>query len=181
MQSKRPRAGAILINPNYTHILLVTGGCRKPTNPRRVTYTLPKGKIEPHEQKAQAAHREVLEETGYDCDGLVNGDHCYEERKVGRQMITCYFVENVPLNYEFKAECPYEVNGHLFVPLHPSALRRTGVILSACVKAFLPGVRRFCQLKREEQQKQKEMPVKKKKRRRRGGDRRGSEVWVPVV
>lgn len=54
-----------------TKVLLVKGY-------RGSTWGFPKGKIDKDEDKVSCAVREVLEETGYDCSALIDGNEYLE-------------------------------------------------------------------------------------------------------
>ena len=149
-----PRAGGVLINSAYTHILLV-----KPDK-SQYRYGLPRGKIESGEKLEDAARREIFEETGYDCGDLARGNHysaSYKCNHVGARL-QLYFVENVPEDYYFYPECRYEIFGYWFVSLDDitdNGLFRLSCgkfidIFSRGVKSSLPDVKAFCCQKRKE-------------------------------
>ena len=119
-------------------------------------YGFPRGKIEPGEKLEEAARREILEETGYDCGDLVGGNHhssSYICNRNGASM-KLYFVENVPENHDFVAECSYEICGHWFVPLDEidDQGRFRGIcgnIFTRGVRSCFPDVKAFCRRKRD--------------------------------
>ncbi|KIZ01783.1 putative DCP2 decapping enzyme [Monoraphidium neglectum] len=67
-----PVMGAILLDARMEHVLLVRGfkgaSC----------WGFPRGKIMKDESDADCAVREVMEETGYDLEGLLNSDDFIE-------------------------------------------------------------------------------------------------------
>ena len=61
-----PTYGAIILDQNLTHCLLVQGSSEKST------WGFPKGKINIDEEPVRCAAREVFEEVGYDVSGLID-------------------------------------------------------------------------------------------------------------
>ncbi|TIC66826.1 DCP2-domain-containing protein [Wallemia mellicola] len=102
-KTRVPVCGAIILNPQYTHCLLVKGWKQSSA------WSFPKGKINLDEQHHLCAIREVLEETGYDCTSkLIETD--FIDVAIKDQKIRLYLIQNVDMNTEFKTQTRKEIS-----------------------------------------------------------------------
>ena len=102
-KTRVPVCGAILLNVQMTHCVLVKGW--KPSS----AWSFPKGKINLDERQHLCAIREVLEETGFDCTNKLvkNG---YIDVAIRDQKIRLYIIPNVPMDTEFKTQTRKEIS-----------------------------------------------------------------------
>nr|CAG4639252.1 EOG090X07NG [Daphnia magna] len=89
-----PTFGAILLNEELTHVLLVQGFWSKSS------WGFPKGKVNEGEDPARCAVREVLEETGFDISHLISAKE-FLETTVNDQLTRLYIVPGVPHDTKF--------------------------------------------------------------------------------
>ncbi|XP_014675388.1 PREDICTED: m7GpppN-mRNA hydrolase-like, partial [Priapulus caudatus] len=97
-----PTYGAIMLDTAMESVLLVQGFWSK------VSWGFPKGKVNEEESATRCAAREVLEETGFDVDALINDDD-YVEYALNGQTIRLYIVTGVPLDAEFAPRTRNEI------------------------------------------------------------------------
>nr|CAG4649405.1 EOG090X07NG [Scapholeberis mucronata] len=89
-----PTYGAILLNEELTHVLLVQGFWSKSS------WGFPKGKVNEGEDPARCAVREVLEETGFDISHLISTKE-FLETTVNDQLTRLYIIPGVPHDTKF--------------------------------------------------------------------------------
>ena len=97
-------AGIFLINTQQTHVCMTKSTFNK--------NDFPKGKIDENESEKNAAIRECLEETGYDCSSqLIESDEYkisfevkikHLNNRFSNKLVTMFIVLDVPMDYEFK-------------------------------------------------------------------------------
>ncbi len=97
-------AGVFLINEQQTHV------CMTKTTFNKSDF--PKGKIDENESEKDAAIRECLEETGYNCSSkLVDSDEYkisfevkikHLNNRFSSKLVTMFIVLDVPMDYNFK-------------------------------------------------------------------------------
>lgn len=92
----------ILLTPDLKHVLLVQSFFAKNS------WGFPKGKINEDEDPAHCAAREVFEETGFNCEKLINPNE-YLEFTLNYQYIRLYIVFNVPNDTKFVPRTRNEV------------------------------------------------------------------------
>lgn len=101
-----PVMGAILLDQTLQRVLLVKGW--KST----ACWGFPKGKINKNENEAECAAREVLEETGYDIDGLIRPQDFLEQVLDGKRT-RLYIVPGLdPDTQQFAPKCRGEIGGY---------------------------------------------------------------------
>ncbi|KAK9497696.1 hypothetical protein O3M35_004371 [Rhynocoris fuscipes] len=83
-----PTFGAILLDENMSHVLLVQSYYSKSS------WGFPKGKINKDEPPCQCAIREVYEETGFNIENLIDPKE-YIEAQVNEQLVRLYIVAGV--------------------------------------------------------------------------------------
>nr|ACO14725.1 mRNA-decapping enzyme 2 [Caligus clemensi] len=105
-----PTYGAIILNTDLTHILLVRGFWSK------TSWGFPKGKVNEDEPPYTCAIREVLEETGYNIAPLLHKDQ-YLEIDVHDRTTRLYIVHGVPMTTEFKPRTRNEIRDVKWFPL----------------------------------------------------------------
>jgi mRNA-decapping enzyme subunit 2 len=98
--------GAIVVNPELTHILVVKE--RK----RSKSYSFPKGKKCMNEDGIECAVREVHEEIGYDIQDKI----CTIPITIFNK-ITLYFVFNVKKEYPFRTQTKKEIDEIRWLPI----------------------------------------------------------------
>lgn len=102
-KSSVPTYGAILVDPEMEHVLLVQSYFSKGNN-----WGFPKGKINQNEPPRDAAIRETFEETGFDF-----GIHSEREKKfqrfINEGMVRLYLVKNVPKDFNFAPQTRKEI------------------------------------------------------------------------
>eukprot|EP00096_Caligus_rogercresseyi_P004418 TRINITY_DN18674_c0_g1_i1.p1 TRINITY_DN18674_c0_g1~~TRINITY_DN18674_c0_g1_i1.p1 ORF type:complete len:337 (-),score=65.42 TRINITY_DN18674_c0_g1_i1:79-1089(-) len=105
-----PTYGAIILNQDLTHILLVRGYWSK------TSWGYPKGKVNEDEPPHTCAIREVLEETGYNIAPLLHKDE-YLEIDVHDRTTRLYIIPGVPMSTEFKPRTRNEIRDVKWFPL----------------------------------------------------------------
>lgn len=105
-----PVCGAILLNRSLTHCVLVKGWSS------RAGWGFPRGKINKEEKDANCAIREVLEETGFDIEPLLDESH-YVERTIRGQRVRLFVVPGVPDDAVFVPQTRKEISASFPLPL----------------------------------------------------------------
>lgn len=101
-KSRVPVRGAILLNPDLDHCVLVRG------MKASASWSFPRGKINQDEEDDVCAVREVLEETGFDASKLINPDW-YIEQSIRNQNIRLYVIPGVPFDTHFAPRTRNEI------------------------------------------------------------------------
>ncbi|CAM9665427.1 unnamed protein product [Choristocarpus tenellus] len=104
-----PTAGCILLNKDMTKLVLVKSWKGKGRG-------LPKGKINQGETPSAAAVREVLEETGYNAEGMTSEKKSFTVYLNGQQS-TMYIVTGVDENFKFEPQVRKEISAIEWFPL----------------------------------------------------------------
>lgn len=99
-----PVRGAVLLNPELSHCLLVRGWRE------RDAWGFPRGKLSRDEDDAACAAREVAEETGLDVSTLIEPGE-YVEVDIGAQNVRLYIVAGVDMATMFAPTVRYEIGG----------------------------------------------------------------------
>ncbi|XP_075237251.1 m7GpppN-mRNA hydrolase-like [Lycorma delicatula] len=97
-----PTFGAILLNEELTHVLLVQSYWA------RTSWGFPKGKVNKEEDPTKCAVREVLEETGFDISKMINAND-YIESNVNDQLIRLYIVTGISIDTKFQPQTRNEI------------------------------------------------------------------------
>lgn len=103
-----PVAGVIMFNTDKSKFLLCINNLEK--------YSFPKGKVENLEKPRDAAIREALEETGFDCTNIINEKN-YFTFKSSKKHCTYYYVSGVPEDYVFAPQLKGEIKGYKWVSI----------------------------------------------------------------
>nr|ACO10213.1 mRNA-decapping enzyme 2 [Lepeophtheirus salmonis] len=105
-----PTYGAIILNHDLSHILLVRGFWSK------TSWGFPKGKVNEDEPPHTCAIREVLEETGFNIAPLLHKDE-YLEIVVHDRTTRLYIIHGVSMNTDFKPRTRNEIRDVKWFPL----------------------------------------------------------------
>ncbi|XP_046442554.1 m7GpppN-mRNA hydrolase-like [Daphnia pulex] len=105
-----PTFGAILLNEELTHVLLVQGFWSKSS------WGFPKGKVNEGEDPARCAVREVLEETGFDISHLISVKE-FLETTVNDQLTRLYIIPGVPHETKFIPRTRNEIRALQWFPI----------------------------------------------------------------
>nr|CAG4651895.1 EOG090X07NG [Triops cancriformis] len=105
-----PTFGAILLNEEMTHVLLVQGFWSKSS------WGFPKGKVNESEDPAKCAAREVFEETNFDISPLMDPSD-YLETTVHDQLTRLYVVSGVPHATKFTPRTRNEIRSIQWFPV----------------------------------------------------------------
>nr|CAG4650221.1 EOG090X07NG [Sida crystallina] len=166
-----PTYGAILLNENMTHVLLVQGFWSKNS------WGFPKGKVNEDEDPARCAVREVLEETGYDISTIIESRE-FLETTVNDQLTRLYVIPGVPHDSKFVPRTRNEIRAVQWFSLAdlPStkkdAMTKTRLGFgSASFFMVLPFVRLIrnwvaCRSLKQQQQQPSQNSSRKKQRRK---------------
>ena len=105
-----PTYGAIILNQNLSHVLLVQGFWAKNS------WGFPKGKVNEEEEPHHCAIREVLEETGFDISPIISPNQ-FLETVINDQTVRLYVIPGVPTRTEFKPRTRCEIRDVKWFPL----------------------------------------------------------------
>ncbi|XP_068622616.1 m7GpppN-mRNA hydrolase [Battus philenor] len=105
-----PTYGAILLDTELTHVLLVQSYWTK------ASWGFPKGKVNEDEEPWKCATREVLEETGFDISKLINKND-YIEAIIHDQIVRLYIIGNIPRDTKFQPRTRNEIKACEWFPL----------------------------------------------------------------
>ncbi|BES97306.1 unnamed protein product [Nesidiocoris tenuis] len=105
-----PTYGAILLNEDLSHVLLVQSYCSKSS------WGFPKGKINRDELPWQCAIREVLEETGFDIREFMDPTE-YVEATINEQTVRLYVVPGISMDTQFTPKTRNEIKSVSWFPL----------------------------------------------------------------
>lgn len=105
-----PTYGAILLNEDLTHVLLVQSYWAKSS------WGFPKGKVNKEEEPTHCAIREVLEETGFDISNLIDPNE-FIESCINDQLVRLYIITGVQLNTKFQPRTRYEIKAVEWFPI----------------------------------------------------------------
>ncbi|XP_022187015.2 m7GpppN-mRNA hydrolase [Nilaparvata lugens] len=105
-----PTFGAIILNEQLTHVLLVQSYFA------RSSWGFPKGKVNFEEDPAKCAVREVLEETGFDISRYIDPEE-YIESNFYDQMIRLYVICGVSMDTTFKPRTRNEIKAVEWFPI----------------------------------------------------------------
>nr|CAG4647972.1 EOG090X07NG [Moina brachiata] len=105
-----PTYGAILLDEDLTHVLLVQGFWS------RSSWGFPKGKVNEGEDPARCAVREVLEETGFDISNMISAK-VFLETTVNDQLTRLYLIPGVPRNTKFIPRTRNEIRALQWFPI----------------------------------------------------------------
>ncbi|KAI9887259.1 MAG: mRNA-decapping enzyme subunit 2 [Watsoniomyces obsoletus] len=105
-RTRVPVRGAILLNDDMDHVLLVKGWTK------RSSWSFPRGKINKDETDLDCAVREVYEETGYDITeaGLVTDEQSAFEMTLQEQNVKLYVFRGVPMDTQFEPKTRKEIS-----------------------------------------------------------------------
>jgi len=112
-----PTYGAILINEDNTHVLLVQSYWAKSS------WGFPKGKVNEAEDPAHCAVREVYEETGFDITKYLKPD-LYLEAVIHDQLVRLYVIQGVPKSTKFEPRTRYEIKACEWFPISDLPLNK---------------------------------------------------------
>jgi len=101
-RTKVPVFGAILLNITLDKCVLVKGFGNG-------SWGFPKGKINQGESEVECAIREVIEETGFDLNGMVNDKDCIEAI-LRNQKVKLFIVPFIDENTVFEPHTNYEIS-----------------------------------------------------------------------
>ncbi|RLV92374.1 mRNA-decapping enzyme subunit 2 [Spathaspora sp. JA1] len=101
-KSTIPVRGVALLNHDLTEVVLVKGT-------ESNAWSFPRGKISKGESDIECAIREVEEETGYNCRGLIN-EYDFIERTIRGKNYKIYLVKNVDESTEFSPISRFEIS-----------------------------------------------------------------------
>ncbi|XP_063829757.1 m7GpppN-mRNA hydrolase [Ostrinia nubilalis] len=107
---KVPTYGAILLDTDLTHVLLVQSYWTK------ASWGFPKGKVNEDEEPWKCAAREVLEETGFDISKLINKND-YIEAIIHDQIVRLYLIGYIPRETKFQPRTRNEIKACEWFPL----------------------------------------------------------------
>ncbi|KAL0870328.1 hypothetical protein ABMA27_005345 [Loxostege sticticalis] len=105
-----PTYGAILLDTDLTHVLLVQSYWTK------ASWGFPKGKVNEDEEPWKCAAREVLEETGFDISKLINKNE-YIEAIIHDQIVRLYIIGYIPRDTKFQPRTRNEIKACEWFPL----------------------------------------------------------------
>uniref|UniRef100_A0A146KZE5 m7GpppN-mRNA hydrolase n=2 Tax=Lygus hesperus TaxID=30085 RepID=A0A146KZE5_LYGHE len=105
-----PTYGAILLNEDLSHALLVQSYCSKSS------WGFPKGKINKGESPWQCAIREVLEETGFDIREHMDPTE-YVEAVINDQTVRLYIIPGISMDQQFVPRTRNEIKSVNWFPL----------------------------------------------------------------
>ncbi|CAG9790770.1 unnamed protein product [Diatraea saccharalis] len=105
-----PTYGAILLDTDLTHVLLVQSYWTK------ASWGFPKGKVNEDEEPWKCAVREVLEETGFDISKLINKND-YIEAMIHEQIVRLYIIGYIPRETKFQPKTRNEIKACEWFPL----------------------------------------------------------------
>lgn len=105
-----PTYGAILLDTDLTHVLLVQSYWTK------ASWGFPKGKVNEDEEPWKCAVREVLEETGFDISQLINKND-YIEATIHEQIVRLYIIGFIPRDTKFQPRTRNEIKACEWFPL----------------------------------------------------------------
>ncbi|GBP21883.1 m7GpppN-mRNA hydrolase [Eumeta japonica] len=105
-----PTYGAILLDTDLTHVLLVQSYYAK------ASWGFPKGKVNEDEEPWKCAAREVLEETGFDISKLINKND-YIEATIHDQVARLYIIGHIPRDTKFRPRTRNEIKACEWFPL----------------------------------------------------------------
>ncbi|XP_065337600.1 m7GpppN-mRNA hydrolase [Cloeon dipterum] len=105
-----PTFGAIILNENMTHVLLVQGYYSK------CSWGFPKGKVNEGEEWSRCAIREVLEETSFDISPYLR-ENDFLEHVHNDQLIRLYIISGVPSDTSFKPSTRCEIKSIQWFPV----------------------------------------------------------------
>ncbi|CAB3244154.1 unnamed protein product [Arctia plantaginis] len=105
-----PTYGAILLDTELTHVLLVQSYWTK------ASWGFPKGKVNEDEEPWKCAAREVLEETGFDISKLINKND-YIEAIIHEQIVRLYIIGYIPRDTKFQPRTRNEIKACEWFPL----------------------------------------------------------------
>ncbi|XP_026749933.2 m7GpppN-mRNA hydrolase [Galleria mellonella] len=97
-----PTYGAILLDTELTHVLLVQSYWTK------ASWGFPKGKVNEDEEPWKCAAREVLEETGFDISKLISKND-YIEATIHDQIVRLYIIGYIPRDTKFQPRTRNEI------------------------------------------------------------------------
>lgn len=97
-----PTYGAILLNEDMTHVLLVQSYWAKSS------WGFPKGKVNEDEDPAHCAIREVLEETGFDITSYIDPE-LYLESVINEQLVRLYVITGISRSTKFQPKTRCEI------------------------------------------------------------------------
>lgn len=146
-----PTYGAILLDPNYEHILLVQGFYN------RESWGFPKGKVQENESPIKCAIREVMEEIGFDMKDRAFEDQ-FIEREFNGQIVRLYIVKQVPLETKFAPKTKNEIKEMRWFPIAdiPCHSRELNAHLNPkaffMVIPFVKDLRRWIKQQQQQQQ-----------------------------
>ncbi|KAF4529312.1 hypothetical protein B566_EDAN011406 [Ephemera danica] len=105
-----PTYGAIILDEDLTHVLLVQGFYAKSS------WGFPKGKVNETESPMYCAIREVKEETGFDITPLADENE-FVESNINDQNVRLYLVPGVPRNTKFTPVTRCEIRAVEWFPI----------------------------------------------------------------
>ncbi|CAG9566326.1 unnamed protein product [Danaus chrysippus] len=105
-----PTYGAILLDTDLTHVLLVQSYWAK------ASWGFPKGKVNEDEEPWKCASREVLEETGFDISNLINKQD-YIEATIHDQIARLYIIGNISRDTKFQPRTRNEIKACEWFPI----------------------------------------------------------------
>ncbi|XP_059062070.1 m7GpppN-mRNA hydrolase [Achroia grisella] len=97
-----PTYGAILLDTDLTHVLLVQSYWTK------ASWGFPKGKVNEDEEPWKCAAREVLEETGFDISKLISKND-YVEATIHDQIARLYIIPHISRDTKFQPRTRNEI------------------------------------------------------------------------
>jgi 8-oxo-dGTP pyrophosphatase MutT (NUDIX family) len=104
-----PVCGCILLSSSMDKVLMVKAF-------KSDAWGFPKGKINHQEKEFECAQREVFEEVGFDCRGLLNVKD-YLQTTVRGRWIRMYIIRNVPEGYSFNSRMRKEIREIRWFPI----------------------------------------------------------------
>ncbi|XP_063382952.1 m7GpppN-mRNA hydrolase [Cydia fagiglandana] len=105
-----PTYGAILLDQELTHVLLVQSYWTK------ASWGFPKGKVNEGEEPWKCAAREVLEETGFDISKHISKND-YIEAIIHDQIVRLYIIGYIPRDTKFQPRTRNEIKACEWFPL----------------------------------------------------------------
>ncbi|XP_077285434.1 decapping mRNA 2 [Arctopsyche grandis] len=105
-----PTYGAIILNEDLSHVLLVQSFLTK------ASWGFPKGKVNEDEEPWLCACREVLEETGFDITPHLNKND-FIESTIHDQLVRLYIVGYIPKTTKFQPRTRNEIKACEWFPL----------------------------------------------------------------